>query len=144
MGDVEVQMGLRVKCEEGAADTSHFFPSARSNLKYINWSLPQVVAHHASNGCPLSSGDLLGTGTISGSEVLTTSTKESHTWGCLMERNKGASRKVKLRSDDSDNRQISRYFLEDGDVCVMQAQTRCGRIHFGDCVGEVLPAHQKW
>ncbi len=38
----------------------------RSNLKYMYWSFAQMVAHHTVNGCNLRTGDLLGTGTISG------------------------------------------------------------------------------
>ncbi|MBD0276186.1 MAG: fumarylacetoacetase, partial [Acetobacteraceae bacterium] len=39
---------------------------ARSNARHLYWTPAQMVAHHASNGCDLRSGDLFGTGTISG------------------------------------------------------------------------------
>merc|ERR1712107_838644 len=38
----------------------------RSNLKYMYWSMPQQLVHHAVNGCNMRPGDLLATGTISG------------------------------------------------------------------------------
>lgn len=38
----------------------------RSNLKYLYWNFRQQLAHHTINGCNMRSGDLCGTGTISG------------------------------------------------------------------------------
>jgi 2-keto-4-pentenoate hydratase/2-oxohepta-3-ene-1,7-dioic acid hydratase in catechol pathway len=39
--------------------------TTRSNLRDLRWSPGQMVAHLASSGCGLNTGDLLGTGTIS-------------------------------------------------------------------------------
>jgi fumarylacetoacetase len=39
---------------------------ARSNFKYMYWTMSQQLAHHTSNGCKVLSGDLMGSGTISG------------------------------------------------------------------------------
>ena len=39
---------------------------AKSNFKYMYWTMTQQLAHHTSNGCKILSGDLLGSGTISG------------------------------------------------------------------------------
>ena len=38
----------------------------RSNFKYMYWSMAQQLAHHTVNGCNLRSGDMMGSGTISG------------------------------------------------------------------------------
>ncbi|KAK9841099.1 hypothetical protein WJX84_001371 [Apatococcus fuscideae] len=38
---------------------------ARSNLRHLYWTLPQMIAHHTAGGCNLRPGDLIGTGTIS-------------------------------------------------------------------------------
>ena len=38
----------------------------RSNFKYMYWSMAQQMAHHSVNGCNLRSGDMMGSGTISG------------------------------------------------------------------------------
>ncbi len=35
-------------------------------LQYLYWSAKQMVAHHTVSGCPMRTGDLLGSGTISG------------------------------------------------------------------------------
>lgn len=49
--------------------------TTRSNLRDLRWSPGQMVAHLASSGCGLNTGDLLGTGTIS-SPVSNTYTDE--------------------------------------------------------------------
>ena len=39
-----------------------------SNLHDLYWSFGQMIAHHTSNGCNLVEGDLIASGTVSGSE----------------------------------------------------------------------------
>ncbi len=39
---------------------------SRSNFKYMYWSMAQQLAHHTINGCRVNSGDMMGSGTISG------------------------------------------------------------------------------
>ena len=94
------------------------------------WSAAQIVAHHASNGCNLQSGDLIGTGTLS--------TAEDTGLGSLLEISRGGKEPIKLPSGEN------RSFLEDGDELTLSA--RCERegavpIGFGTCVGRVFPAH---
>ncbi|MEO7965399.1 MAG: fumarylacetoacetase [Gemmatimonadaceae bacterium] len=102
---------------------------SRSNLRDMYWTPAQLLAHHASNGCNLSPGDVLGSGTISGA------TKESR--GCLLELTWRGSEPLTLASGEE------RRFLEDGDEVEMRAFcARDGfrRIGFGSCRGEVVPA----
>ena len=42
------------------------YQTAQTNLKYLYWTPAQQMAHHGSAHCGLGTGDLLGTGTISG------------------------------------------------------------------------------
>ena len=51
---------------------------SKGNLRDLYWSISQLVAHQASNGCNLRPGDLLATGTISG--------PETGSEGCLLEK----------------------------------------------------------
>ena len=93
------------------------------------WSAAQIVAHHASNGCNLQAGDLIGTGTLS--------TADDSGLGSLMEISQGGKAPVQLPNGET------RSFLEDGDELAMSA--RCdaeGRVSigFGSCTGRVLPA----
>ena len=90
------------------------------------WTLAQLVAHHASNGCNLRPGDLLASGTVSGP------TKDSR--GCLLERTWRGTEPLELPTGET------RRFLEDGDEVVMRGWCeREGRrrIGFGECRGIV-------
>ncbi|EPS33945.1 hypothetical protein PDE_08907 [Penicillium oxalicum 114-2] len=104
-------------------------PSIISNTSSRNllYSFPQMVAHHTITGCNLRTGDLLGSGTISG--------KEPHTQGSLLEQTNG---KKPLKLADG----TERMFLEDGDTVVLRgmAGTEGNFVGFGDCVGTILPA----
>ena len=93
------------------------------------WTIAQIVAHHASNGCNLQPGDLLGTGTISAP------TEEGY--GSLMELSRGGAQPVRLPGGEE------RSFLHDGDEVILTATARAeGRvpIGFGECRAMVLPA----
>jgi fumarylacetoacetase len=93
------------------------------------WTPAQMIAHHASNGCNLSPGDLLGTGTISG--------PERDSFGSLMELSAGGQSPFALPDGEM------RAFLEDGDEIILRAVTeRRGyrSIGFGHCSGRVVGA----
>ena len=61
-----------------------------------------MVAHHTVSGCPLRTGDLLGSGTISGTEA--------KTQGSLLEQIQGGRVPIQLNGGEE------RRFLEDGDT----------------------------
>src|ERR1700676_1864802 len=60
--DLELDVGLRAAPMNEAANI------CRTNFKYMYWSSVQQLVHHASSGCAMNVGDLLGSGTISGPE----------------------------------------------------------------------------
>ncbi|KAL5339443.1 Fumarylacetoacetase [Aspergillus crustosus] len=99
---------------------------SRSNAKNLLYSFPQMLAHHTITGCNLNTGDLLGSGTISG--------KENQTEGSFLEQTNG-KKPIKL-ADGSE-----RLFLEDGDTVILRgaAGTEGNYVGFGDCVGTILP-----
>lgn len=93
------------------------------------WTIAQIVTHHASNGCLMQTGDLLGTGTISG--------PEDGSQGCLMEITRNGGHPMTLPSGET------RAFLEDGDEVTLSGRfTAEGAvpIGFGPCAGIVQPA----
>jgi fumarylacetoacetase len=93
------------------------------------WTVAQIDAHHASNGCNLQPGDLLGTGTISA--------PTDDGCGSLMEISRGGTRPVALPSGEE------RSFLQDGDEILLSATARADGhvpIGFGECRAVVLPA----
>jgi fumarylacetoacetase len=71
------------------------------------WSAAQIVTHHASNGCNLQHGDLIGTGTLS--------TDSDEGLGSLMEISRGGKQPLELPSGET------RSFLEDGDELTLRA-----------------------
>lgn len=101
---------------------------SRSNLRYLYWSMAQQLAHHTANGCNIRPGDLLASGTISGT------TPESY--GSMLELTWRGSKPLTL-ADGS-----TRKFLVDGDTVVMMgvAEKDGVRIGFGEASGTLIPA----
>jgi fumarylacetoacetase len=108
------------------------FPPHRlstSNLRDLYWTLGQLAAHHASNGCNLRPGDLLASGTVSG--------PSNEARGCLLELTWRGSEPLTLPSGEL------RRFLEDGDEVIFRGSCRrpgAVTIGFGECRGVVMPA----
>lgn len=102
---------------------------SQTNAANLLYSFPQMLAHHTVTGCNLRTGDLLGSGTISGTEP--------NTEGSLAEQTKGGKEPVTL-SDGT-----KRTFLEDGDEVTLRAVAgdRDGAyVGFGECTGRIEPA----
>ncbi|WP_158770490.1 fumarylacetoacetase [Paraglaciecola sp. L1A13] len=102
---------------------------SESNFKHAYWTPAQLVTHHSVNGCPMTPGDLLGSGTQSG--------PEADEAGSLLELSQGGKKSLTLDNGET------RTFLQDGDAIIMRAH--CSRegaatIGFGEVVGTLLPA----
>ncbi|MEO1537679.1 MAG: fumarylacetoacetase [Pseudomonadota bacterium] len=101
---------------------------ARTNYNEMYYSAAQQLAHHTTSGCAMRTGDLLGSGTISGPE------RENR--GSLLELSWGGKEPLTLETGET------RTFIEDGDTLTLRGAA-CGdgyTIGFGDCVGKVLRA----
>ncbi|EYD74886.1 Fumarylacetoacetase [Rubellimicrobium mesophilum DSM 19309] len=100
---------------------------SRTNARELAYSFPQQLAHHTTSGCPMETGDLLGSGTISGP------TRDSR--GSLLELSWGGKEPIPIEGG-------TRTFIEDGDTLTLRghAQGDGYRIGFGDCTGQVVPA----
>lgn len=116
--NIDLSVSLTTPC--GAMHT--LSKTSSSNLLF---SFPQLLAHHSITGCPLRTGDLVGTGTISGTDA--------ESLGSLLEVTKNGTSSLVLQDDGE------RVFLEDGDEVVIEGY--CGRgVGFGSVCGLVLPA----
>lgn len=93
----------------------------KNNFKEMYWNIAQQIAHHTINGCNLNTGDLLASGTISGSSPMT--------YGSLLELSENG-KKPFLLSDGSE-----RTFLEDNDSVIMRGWAEKNEIRVG--FGEV-------
>jgi fumarylacetoacetase len=119
--DIALEVGLR---PEGGAETV----ITRTNYREMYYSAAQQLAHHTTSGCPMTTGDLLGSGTISGP------TKDSR--GSLLELSWGGKEPIAIAGG-------TRSFIEDHDTLTLRGWCKGEGyiIGFGDCVGKVTPAH---
>jgi len=101
---------------------------SQTNFKYMYWTMKQQLAHHTVTGCNLSSGDLLGSGTISG--------KTPDSYGSMLELSWKGTKPLTLKNGET------RKFVQDYDSVIMSGycQGEGYRVGFGQCVGPVLPA----
>jgi fumarylacetoacetase len=99
-----------------------------SNFQHLYWNVRQQLAHHTVNGCNLRPGDLLASGTISGS------TPDS--LGSLIELTWKGTRPLELPGGER------RVFLQDGDQLTLTGwcQGESYRVGFGEVTGRILPA----
>jgi fumarylacetoacetase len=103
-------------------------PIARSNGRHLYWSVAQQIAHLTVNGASLRTGDLLGSGTISGPA------REER--GCLLELSWNGAEPIELANGEQ------RTFLEDGDEVVLRgvAGDGDGAVALGEVRGRVVGA----
>ena len=107
-------------------------PPARLSLGHcrdLYWTPGQLLTHHASNGCNMQPGDLMGSGTVSGPA------RENE--GCLLELTRGGREPITLPSGET------RRYLADGDEVILKGYCEAEgfvRIGFGECRGRILPA----
>ncbi len=101
----------------------------QTSFATMYWTVAQMVAHHASNGCNLEVGDLIGSGTVSG--------LEKGSWGSLLELSARGCEPIELPSGEK------RGFIEDGDEIIFRGfaeKPGYPRLGFGECRAVILPA----
>ncbi|KAH7182561.1 uncharacterized protein B0J16DRAFT_288711 [Fusarium flagelliforme] len=94
-------------------------------VEALYWTPQQMIAHSVSSGSALRTGDVLATGTVSGSDEASR--------GCMLETTEGGSKPVTLKDGSK------RGYLEDGDVVRITAAAGEG-VGFGECIGQLTPA----
>jgi fumarylacetoacetase len=125
--DLQLEAWLLTPAMRAAGTAPHRLSSG--SFREMYWTLAQLLAHHASNGCNLQPGDLLGSGTVSGEA------KTSR--GCLLELTARGAEPLRLPNGEE------RRFLEDGDEVILRGfaeRPGARRIGLGECRGLVLPA----
>ncbi len=114
---------------ECARDGMAPFRVSSARFATMYWTVGQMITHHASNGCNLRPGDLLGSGTVSGPA------RESR--GCLLELTWRGAEPIALPTGEE------RRFLLDGDEVLIRGfcdRAGTARIGLGECRGIILPA----
>jgi fumarylacetoacetase len=126
---IDIRVEAWLETENMRRDAAPPYQLGAASFRDMYWTIGQLVAHHAGNGCPLRAGDLLASGTVSG--------PEPGTLGCLLEITRRGEEPLRLPNGET------RRMLEDGDEVILRG--RCERdgyrsIGFGECRGRVVAA----
>ena len=126
-----LSIDLEIRLRTPAMRRARSAPAVLARPRFADqyWTVGQMLAHQASNGCRLETGDLLGSGTVSG--------PTDERLGCLLELTRAGQRSVTLPNGEE------RTYLEDGDEVLISARSAAPGfvpIGFGACTGMVLPA----
>jgi len=124
--DFTFDIHLEARLQTSSMDSSSVI--TRTNFQNLYWSIAQQLAHHTVNGCNLQPGDLLASGTISGSN------EESR--GCMLELTWRGANPLKLPNGET------RKWLEDGDTLIITGWCEGDgyRVGFGEVSGKILSA----
>lgn len=128
-GALAVTLEAFLQTQRMRAEGEPPFRLSAGPARNMYWTVNQIVTHHASNGCNLSAGDLLGTGTISAP------VREG--FGSMLELSEGGRRPMILPNGET------RAFIADGDEIILRATAEAQgfvSIGFGECRAMVLPA----
>ncbi len=124
-GNKHIDINLEVFIQPEGGEESKI---CGSNYKHMYWNMNQQLAHHTVNGCNINAGDLMASGTISGSDP--------SAFGSMLELAWKGTKPLVLK-DGSE-----RKFIHDHDTVIMRGYTvKDGvRIGFGEVSTKVLPA----
>lgn len=100
----------------------------KSNYKHMYWNMAQQLAHHTINGCNVNAGDVMASGTISGSKP--------ETYGSMLELTWKGTKPIKMPDG------TERKFINDHDTVHMKAYAKGKnyKIGFGEVRTKILPA----
>ena len=120
--DIELEVLMQ---PEGAASATSL---TKTNYSRMYYSAAEQLCHHASGGCGMNSGDLLGSGTISG--------PQKSEYGSLMELSWAGREPFTLDTGET------RTFIEDNDTLTLRGAAKGDgyQIGFGTCEGTIRPA----
>ncbi len=131
-GAIAIGLEVWIQTNEMRAQGQSAVRLSASSFADAYWTPAQLLAHHASNGCNLQPGDLMGSGTQSG--------PNPEQGGSLLELSQGGKLPFALANGET------RTFLQDGDCVILRghcAAEGARRIGFGDCAGTLLPAVER-
>ena len=139
--DIRVEVHIAsAKMREQGMEPVHL---STGNFKDMYWTLAQMLTHHSVNGCNLQPGDLLGSGTISGTTRDSRGSMLELTWDGDPFANPPVSAPGTQRTPLVLPTGEERRFIADGDEVIMKAYCeREGyrRIGFGECRGIIEAA----
>ncbi|NAS30857.1 fumarylacetoacetase [Flavobacteriaceae bacterium R38] len=122
----DIHLEVDITPKDGEATTV-----TKSNFKYMYWTMAQQLAHHTINGCKVNSGDMMGSGTISGP------TPDSY--GSMLELTWRGEKPIQMKDG------TERKFINDYDTVTIRGYCKNEqvRIGFGDVSTQLLPVFKK-
>ncbi|TMM56933.1 fumarylacetoacetase [Maribacter algarum] len=119
----DIHLEVAIQPENNEATTV-----SKSNFKYMYWTMAQQLAHHTINGCIVNSGDMMGSGTISG--------PTSDSYGSMLELSWQGTKPVPLNNGET------RKFIQDNDTVILTGYCQKNGVHigFGEVSTKLLPA----
>jgi fumarylacetoacetase len=120
---IDINLEVAIETEKGESKTI-----CHSNYRNMYWNMNQQLAHHTVNGCNVRCGDMMASGTISGSD--------SSSYGSMLEITWRGSKPVQMPDG------TERKFINDNDTVIMRGHCQNDdlRIGFGEVKTKVLPA----
>jgi fumarylacetoacetase len=118
----DIHLEVSITPENGTPTTV-----TKSNFKHMYWTMAQQLAHHTVNGCKINSGDLMGSGTISG--------PTPHSYGSKLELAWQGTKPISLANGET------RTSISDYDTVTLKGYCEKSdvRIGFGEVVTKLLP-----
>lgn len=125
-GNKHIDINLQVLIETENGDENLI---SDSNYKYMYWNMNQQLAHHTINGCNINCGDMMASGTISGTTP--------SSFGSMLELAWKGTKPLKMKDG------TERKFIADGDTVIMRGYCKNNeiKIGFGEVKTKVLPAN---
>jgi|SaaInl5LU_22_DNA_1037371.scaffolds.fasta_scaffold06831_5 fumarylacetoacetase len=127
-GAIDVKFDVLITTEKMREECMDPVVNSRNKTLDASWTIAQIITQHTSNGCNLRSGDLIGSGTVSGEAPSASA--------CLMELSEAGSIEREMPTGEK------RSFLAIGDEVVFKGCSQkegYPRIGFGEVRGLVLP-----
>ncbi|MEX0662552.1 MAG: fumarylacetoacetase [Balneolaceae bacterium] len=120
----DIQLEVAIQPEKSEQPTT----VTQTNFKHMYWNMHQQLAHHTINGCNVRVGDVMASGTVSGSNP--------GSYGSMLELSWNGTDLVKLANDKK------RTFLHDHDTVIMKGFSLKDdvRVGFGELKSKILPA----
>ncbi len=143
LGGIDITLEVHLSSQQMREQGMKPIRLSKGSFKDMYWTLSQMLTHHASGGCNMQPGDLLGSGTVSGPLRENRGSLLELTWDGDPFSNPpkplpGTQRTpIKLPTGEE------RKFLADGDEVILKGYCeREGfrRIGFGECRGIIEPA----
>jgi len=127
-GGIDLRMEAMIETRKMREGKVPPFRVTTANFKEMYWTFAQMLTHHTSNGCNLQTGDLIGSGTVSGP------TNDSR--ACMAEIT-GGKHPINLPTGEART-----WLLDDDDVVFRARAERQGHVSigFGECRGRIAAA----